>query len=66
MISNKLGDGTFGNVYKGILPCGCEVAIKIVRASKEDDEDFRNEVMRISNTNHKNVIALLGYIVEGS
>lgn len=63
---NKLGEGGFGPVYKGKLPNGVEVAIK--RLSKKSSQgltEFKNEVGLIIKLQHKNLVRLLGYCVEG-
>ncbi|KAL9286489.1 G-type lectin S-receptor-like serine/threonine-protein kinaseRLK-Pelle-DLSV family [Arabidopsis thaliana] len=62
----KLGEGGFGPVYKGKLPNGMEVAIK--RLSKKSSQgltEFKNEVVLIIKLQHKNLVRLLGYCVEG-
>ncbi|XP_057732847.1 LEAF RUST 10 DISEASE-RESISTANCE LOCUS RECEPTOR-LIKE PROTEIN KINASE-like 2.5 isoform X1 [Arachis stenosperma] len=61
----KLGKGGFGVVYKGLLPNGCPVAIKILNPSKGNNEEFINEVASISKTSHVNVVTLLGFCLEG-
>ncbi|XP_020207106.1 LEAF RUST 10 DISEASE-RESISTANCE LOCUS RECEPTOR-LIKE PROTEIN KINASE-like 2.5 [Cajanus cajan] len=61
----KLGQGSFGAVYKGELLSGCPVAVKILNASKGNGEDFINEVASISRTSHINVVTLLGFCFEG-
>ncbi|KAL1212028.1 G-type lectin S-receptor-like serine/threonine-protein kinase [Cardamine amara subsp. amara] len=63
---NKLGEGGFGPVYKGKLPNGMDVAIK--RLSKHSSQgltEFKNEVILIIKLQHKNLVRLLGYCVEG-
>ncbi|XP_020207107.1 LEAF RUST 10 DISEASE-RESISTANCE LOCUS RECEPTOR-LIKE PROTEIN KINASE-like 2.5 [Cajanus cajan] len=61
----KLGEGSFGVVYKGESN-GCPVAVKILNASKQNDKGFINEVSSISRTSHVNVVQLLGFCFEGS
>ncbi|KAG5572336.1 hypothetical protein H5410_062102 [Solanum commersonii] len=63
---DKLGEGGFGRVYKGELSDGRAVAVKILKASKGDGEEFINEVTSISQTLHVNVMSLLGYCLDGS
>ncbi|KAL3751339.1 hypothetical protein ACJRO7_012200 [Eucalyptus globulus] len=46
----KLGEGGFGCVYKGKLPDGHLVAVKILSKLKGDGEDFMNEVNSMSRT----------------
>ncbi|KAL0463553.1 UNVERIFIED_CONTAM: LEAF RUST 10 DISEASE-RESISTANCE LOCUS RECEPTOR-LIKE PROTEIN KINASE-like 2.1 [Sesamum latifolium] len=64
--SENLGRGGYGNVYKGKLPDGRPVAVKILNESKENREDFMNEVASISRTSHVNIVSLLGFCFEGS
>lgn len=63
---NKLGEGGFGPVYKGKLPNGKEVAVKrLSLRSSQGLEEFRNEVILIIKLQHKNLVRLLGYCLEG-
>ncbi|PRQ28544.1 putative protein kinase RLK-Pelle-DLSV family [Rosa chinensis] len=64
--SNKLGEGGFGPVYKGIMSDGKEVAIKRLSCcSEQGSEEFTTEVQLIMNLQHKNLVRLLGYCVDG-
>lgn len=63
---HKLGQGGFGTVYKGNLPDGRQVAVKLLKNSKDDGREFMNEVASIMRTCHVNVVALLGYCLQGS
>jgi len=62
---NRLGEGGYGAVYKGDLPTGNPVAVKILKKSKGNAEEFINEVASIGRTNHVNIVKLLGFCVEG-
>ncbi|XP_048445581.1 LEAF RUST 10 DISEASE-RESISTANCE LOCUS RECEPTOR-LIKE PROTEIN KINASE-like 2.1 [Pyrus x bretschneideri] len=62
---DKLGQGGYGEVYKGNLLDGSPVAVKVLKASKGSGENFINEVASISRTSHVNVVTLLGYCFEG-
>jgi len=62
--TNKLGEGGFGNVYKGKLTDGRLVAVKVLKESKGDGEEFMNEVASISRTSHVNIVTLLGFCYE--
>ncbi|XP_066312374.1 LEAF RUST 10 DISEASE-RESISTANCEUS RECEPTOR-LIKE PROTEIN KINASE-like 2.1 isoform X3 [Miscanthus floridulus] len=62
----KLGQGGFGAVYKGNLHDGRQVAVKMLKDTKGDGEEFMNEVVSISRTSHVNVVTLLGFCLQGS
>lgn len=62
---NKLGEGGFGSVYKGILDDGREIAVK--RLSKNSNQglpEFKNEVMHIAKLQHRNLVRLLGFCIK--
>ncbi|KAL8102264.1 hypothetical protein AgCh_026950 [Apium graveolens] len=63
----KIGEGGFGDVYKGITNNGDIVAVKKhALTSNKSKEDFESEVKLISNVHHRNVIRLLGCSGKGS
>ncbi|WJX76230.1 non-specific serine/threonine protein kinase [Trifolium repens] len=65
-LSNKLGQGGFGPVYKGKLQDGQEIAVKrLSRASGQGLEEFMNEVVVICKLQHRNLVRLLGCCIEG-
>ncbi|KAK1557287.1 hypothetical protein Q3G72_021734 [Acer saccharum] len=65
-LRNKLGEGGFGPVYKGILEDGQEIAVKrLSKASGQGVEEFMNEVMVISKLQHRNLVRLLGCCIDG-
>lgn len=63
---HNLGQGGFGSVYKGELPAGIPVAVKMLEKSKGDGEEFINEVATIGRIHHANVVRLLGFCSEGT
>ncbi|GMP24790.1 hypothetical protein CsSME_00001940 [Camellia sinensis var. sinensis] len=63
---DKLGEGGYGCVYKGMLRSGHPVAIKILDKSKANGQDFINEVATIGRIHHINVVRLIGFCVERS
>ncbi|XP_038986058.1 rust resistance kinase Lr10-like isoform X2 [Phoenix dactylifera] len=60
----KLGEGGYGNVYKGQLPNGQLVAAKLLEKSKNNGRDFVNEVATIGRIHHVNIIRLLGFCCD--
>ncbi|KAL5576576.1 hypothetical protein UlMin_018275 [Ulmus minor] len=64
-MTNKLGQGGFGSVYKGILQDGKEIAVKrLASSSGQGMEEFKNETILISKLQHRNLVKLLGCCVE--
>ncbi|KAH9688789.1 cysteine-rich receptor-like protein kinase 8 [Citrus sinensis] len=64
---NKLGEGGFGPVYKGILADGKEIAVKrLSRSSGQGLQEFKNEVTLIAKLQHKNLVRLLGCCLDGN
>ncbi|CAJ1977955.1 unnamed protein product [Sphenostylis stenocarpa] len=63
--ASKLGEGGFGNVYKGILADGTQIAVKrLSKFSGQGSEEFNNEVMFIANLQHRNLVRLLAYCLD--
>ncbi|PPD76891.1 hypothetical protein GOBAR_DD26181 [Gossypium barbadense] len=60
--SGIIGKGRYGNVYKGYLPDGSEVALKRFKScSAAGDAEFAHEVKVIASIRHVNLVALRGY-----
>ncbi|XP_058185406.1 cysteine-rich receptor-like protein kinase 43 [Rhododendron vialii] len=63
---NKLGEGGFGDIYKGTLKNGNIVAVKkLVMGTSRVKADFVTEVKLISNVHHRNLLRLLGCSSKG-
>lgn len=64
--ANKLGQGGFGFVYKGTLSNGQEIAVKrLAKNSGQGDLQFKNEVVLMAKLQHRNLVRLLGFCLEG-
>ncbi|KAJ0866583.1 putative protein kinase RLK-Pelle-DLSV family [Helianthus annuus] len=64
-VSNKIGQGGFGPVYKGVLKDGREIAVKrLSETSQQGLDEFKNEVICIAKFQHRNLVKLLGYCVH--
>ncbi|XP_015886431.4 G-type lectin S-receptor-like serine/threonine-protein kinase At1g61370 isoform X2 [Ziziphus jujuba] len=60
-ISNKLGQGGFGTVYKGKLKDGKKIAVKRLSSnSGQGIEEFKNEIILISKLQHRSLVKLMG------
>ncbi|XP_055823173.1 G-type lectin S-receptor-like serine/threonine-protein kinase At4g03230 [Solanum dulcamara] len=63
----KLGQGGFGPVYKGKFLEGAVLAVKrLSNHPGQGVEEFKTEVMLIAKLQHRNLVRLLGYCVEGN
>ncbi|KAL2496242.1 G-type lectin S-receptor-like serine/threonine-protein kinase [Forsythia ovata] len=65
-IDNKLGEGGYGPVYKGVLGNGQDIAVKrLSKTSMQGIEEFKNEVICIAKLEHRNLVKLLGCCIQG-
>ncbi|KAG9155822.1 hypothetical protein Leryth_004079 [Lithospermum erythrorhizon] len=59
---NIIGTGGYGNVYRGVLKDGTEVALKRFKnLSAAGDATFAHELEVIASVRHVNLVALRGY-----
>ncbi|KAH6781079.1 hypothetical protein C2S52_012316 [Perilla frutescens var. hirtella] len=72
-IANKVEEGGFGDVYKGQLSNGQEIAVKrLSNHSRQGDTEFKNELKRVNldwNTGQKiigGIVRALMYLHEDS
>nr|TKR74257.1 hypothetical protein D5086_0000298600 [Populus alba] len=61
---NMVGKGGSGHVYKGCLPDGKELAVKILKPSEDVLKEFVAEIEIITTLHHKNIISLFGFCFE--
>ncbi|XP_020090089.1 calcium/calmodulin-regulated receptor-like kinase 2 isoform X1 [Ananas comosus] len=60
-----LGQGSFGPVYKAVMPTGGVVAVKVLASdSKQGEREFHTEVVLLSRLHHRNLVNLVGYCVD--
>ncbi|KAK9057000.1 hypothetical protein SSX86_024366 [Deinandra increscens subsp. villosa] len=65
-MNNKLGEGGYGPVYKGVLENEQVIAVKrLAKTSTQGFHEFKNEVILISKLQHRNLVKLLGCCIEG-
>ncbi|KAJ4702158.1 Kinase family protein [Melia azedarach] len=63
---NLIGEGGCSNVYKGCLPNGKLVAVKVLKSYREAWNDFSLEVDITSSLMNKNITPLMGVCIEDS
>ncbi|KAM7465673.1 hypothetical protein LguiB_013235 [Lonicera macranthoides] len=62
---DKLGEGSYGTVFKGKLSSEIFVAVKVLESSMENGKDFINEVGAMGQIHHVNVVRLVGFCADG-
>lgn len=63
---NFLAEGGYGSVHRGVLPDGQTIAVKQYKlASTQGDKEFCAEVEVLSCAQHRNVVMLIGFCIEG-
>ncbi|KAL3733932.1 hypothetical protein ACJRO7_023308 [Eucalyptus globulus] len=65
--ANKIGEGGFGSVYKGLLSDGTTIAVKQLSSkSKQGNREFVTELGMISALQHPHLVKLYGCCIEGN
>ncbi|KAM7465747.1 hypothetical protein LguiB_013309 [Lonicera macranthoides] len=62
---DKLGEGSYGTVFKGKLSSKIFVAVKVLESSMENGKEFINEVGTMGLIHHVNVVCLVGFCADG-
>ncbi|KAK8913732.1 putative LRR receptor-like serine/threonine-protein kinase [Platanthera zijinensis] len=62
-----LSEGRFGPVYRGFLPGGIQVAMKVLSqgSSLSTEHDIARELERLGRIKHQNLVPLTGYCLAG-
>ncbi|KAF3794525.1 putative LRR receptor-like serine/threonine-protein kinase [Nymphaea thermarum] len=64
---NKIGHGSSGPVYKGIMRDGTQIAVKQLSSiSRQGNREFLNEIGMVSALQHPNLVKLFGYCIQGN
>ncbi|KAK9073136.1 hypothetical protein SSX86_007459 [Deinandra increscens subsp. villosa] len=61
---NIIGEGGNSRVYKGYLPDGRELAVKILNTSEDALKEFVLEIEIITALHHEHIISLFGFCFE--
>ncbi|XP_022750904.1 probable receptor-like protein kinase At5g18500 isoform X2 [Durio zibethinus] len=64
MPENMVGKGGSSHVYKGCLPDGKELAVKILKPTENAVKEFVQEIEIITSLKHKNLTSLFGFCLE--
>ncbi|XP_052177836.1 probable leucine-rich repeat receptor-like serine/threonine-protein kinase At3g14840 isoform X2 [Diospyros lotus] len=65
--ANKIGEGGFESVYKGLLADGTTIAVKQLSSkSKQGNREFVNEIGMVSALEHPHLVKLYGCCIAGS
>ncbi|KAL6145098.1 hypothetical protein ACLB2K_055786 [Fragaria x ananassa] len=64
--SEKLGEGAFGSVFKGILPDSTPIAVKQLKSLLQGEKQFQAEVRTLGAIQHINVLRLRGFCADST
>jgi serine/threonine protein kinase len=66
MENNKIGQGSFGTVYKATDSNHGLVAVKYLsnKTNKDHFSEFKNEVMILQSTEHENILTFIGCLLN--
>ncbi|CAI7807469.1 unnamed protein product [Closterium sp. NIES-54] len=60
---NRIGSGSFGDVYKGMSPHSCS-QVWAVKRGRILTNDFQTEVREMASKHHPHLVRLLGYCID--
>ncbi|KAK3411366.1 hypothetical protein EUGRSUZ_I00126 [Eucalyptus grandis] len=63
---NMVGKGGCSKVYRGCLPDGKELAVKMLKPSVGVVKDFVSEIDIITDLHHNNIVSLFGFCFESN
>ncbi|KAM0833546.1 hypothetical protein ACQ4PT_064194 [Festuca glaucescens] len=64
--NHKLGGGSFGSVFKGLIDDSAAIAVKRLDGAYQGEKQFRAEVISVGAIQHINLVKLVGFCCEGS
>jgi hypothetical protein len=63
---HKLGGGSFGSVFEGLIDDSVAIAVKRLDGAYQGEKQFRAEVSSVGAIQHINLVKLVGFCCEGS
>ncbi|KAL9679314.1 hypothetical protein QQ045_017172 [Rhodiola kirilowii] len=63
---NMVGKGGSSWVYRGCLPDGKELAVKVLKPSEDIIKEFISEIEIITAVSHKNIVSLFGFCLDAN
>ncbi|MCO5606793.1 hypothetical protein L7F22_060983 [Adiantum nelumboides] len=62
--TRRMGGGSFGSVYEGVLADGTKIAVKQLEGISQGKKEFHAEVATIGTVRHLNLVRLRGFCLE--